>query len=283
MNIKDGYDVPDDLEFEPKPWFGLTTRHGLIVAVSAVLIIKWYDFVVSMGGTWESELFRIPVIVYAPLIAIIVFGKLDIKLYRIARWYITPYTSNRHDAIAKNLSGVVSIADGWYLNKNGDVCVALSMTALNSDRINDVETDRRIIDDKHFLNALPCSIQIVRYTFAYNTSDYINSMLKNARKMPETYQKYLVAHLTDYKRRCEAGNVQEPVFFLILSVDGQTNDAVKVAGDHAATITKNLLRSGVIATRLEKHDIATMLMMITTGIGRKGLDYLSDAVEIKNE
>jgi len=283
MDIKDGYDVPDDLEFEAKPWFGLTTRHGLILGLSAVLVIKWYEIVVSMGGTWESLLFRVPIMVYVPTIVVIVFGKLDVKLYRIARWVATPYIADRHNKVAKDLSGVVSIGDGWYLNKNGDVCVALSMTALNSDRVNDVATEERIRADKHFLNALPCGIQIVRYTFPYNTSDYIDGMLKNAAKLPETHQKMLVSHLTDYKNRCVDEDVQEPVFFMILAVDSQTNDAVKVAWDHADTIMQNLFRSGVIAHHLDKSEIATMLMMITTGIGRNGLDYLSDTVEVKDE
>jgi len=73
------------------------------------------------------------------------------------------------------------------------------------------------------------------------------------------------------------------VFFMILAVDSQTNDAVKVAGDHADTIMQNLFRSGVIAHRLDKSELATMLMMITTGIGRDGLDYLSDVVEVTDE
>jgi|LGOV01.1.fsa_nt_gb hypothetical protein len=283
MDIKQGYDVPEDLEFEPKPWFGLTTRHGLILLISAIAVIKWYELIVSMGFTWESMVFRIPIIIYVPLIAVIVFGKLDIKAYRMARWAITPYVADRHNRIAKDLSGTVSIADGWYLNKEGNVCVALSMTALNSDRVNDADVDTRIDMDKHFLNALPCKIQIVRYTFAYNTSDYIDAMLHNARAMPEKHQKYLVAHLNDYKKRCEDENVQEPMYFMILSIDAQTHDAVKVIGDHAAVITKNLMRSGVISERLQKSDLATMLMMVTTGIGRKGIDYLSDAVEVKNE
>ncbi len=105
-------------------------------------------------------------------------------------------------------------------------------------------------------------------------------MLSCAKGLPDSVIKYRVAHLNFYKNYVRDENIREGVLYLILRVDAQTADPKDTIDMYATIIAKNLVSCGTRATRMNGSEIRTAMMMIATGIGETGADYISPYTEV---
>ena len=67
--MKEGYEIPSDLQYVSKPWWGLSTIHFVIVVVGVLLSIGWYKLI----GDFNSPVFRtgMSIIIIAVVITIL--------------------------------------------------------------------------------------------------------------------------------------------------------------------------------------------------------------------
>lgn len=278
--ITHDYDTPKDVKYEAKPFWGLSTKYAAMLAVAAGMMYGWHELTAQLGFGTDSEIFRAGFLTILVVCAAFVIFRLDIIAYRVARWLMYPYTMTRADRKAKEISGIVDVDYNWYLNKYGDACAILQLTAMNSDRVDGINHDNVVTGTKSFLNSLPCPIQLIKYSFPYPTKDYIDAMLKNAESLPKKHQEYLVSHLEHYKQYCTAENINEPTFYLVLKMDGQSKSALETLNMNSHVLISSIKSAGEYANRLSGPELTTAILMLTTGIGKPGLDYLSEYVEV---
>jgi len=275
------YDTPKDLAYTPKPFWGLSTKYALMLAIAAGILYGWHELTARLGFGIDTDVFRFGLIIIIATVCVFVISRLDIVAYRIARWWMHPYKMTRADRKAKELSGIVEVHDDWYLNVYGDACAIMQLSAMHSDRVDGINLDAMLTGTKTFLNSLQVPIQLIRYSFPYPTEDYIDAMLENAESLPQKHQEYLVTHLEHYRRYCETENVRESSFFLVIKTDGQSKSAIEDLNMSTSTIISSIRSAGVFASRIHGPEITTAILMLTSGIGKPGLDYLSEYVEVK--
>ena len=128
----------------------------------------------------------------------LIFFELDIWLYLGYQYVSRPYRMSRKDAACRSFSGVYGIEGNYFYNRYGDLCSILKLLPLNSNRVDPDKLDVVEANDKKFLNALPCPVQIVGYTYNYNLEKYYKSMLKYAQRLPKQMKSMLIAHLDFY-------------------------------------------------------------------------------------
>lgn len=278
-DIKENYDIPTDLKFVARPWYGLSWKEAGILLCTVVVAVVWLK---------ASEIMYLPGIVMKTgmvLIGLLALGMvvlhLDVWMYHAIKWMIGPYYIHQFDTAAKQVSGISGIEGDYYWNVDGDLCAILQLTAINSDRVDSSKAANIEKADKDFLNALPCQIQIVGYTYNYNIKEYIDSMISCAEDLPKKVMQYRVAHLNFYRKYVEDKNIRERVLYMIIKVDAQTTDPKDTLDIYSKIIENNLINSGVMGTRLSGTEIEAVPLMIATGIGEKGLDYLNMYTEVE--
>lgn len=276
--IKEGYDIPSDLQHTPKHWFGLSNKHALLAALTIATMYGWYKLTSVMY--LPSIVFRAGFVIIGVLAICAIWLELDMWMYRFIRWMIAPFYVTRFDKAAKQVSGIIGIDGDHYWNVEGDVCAMLRLTAINSDR---VDADKSIIVekfDKDFLNSLPCPVQIVGYTYNYNLDRYISDMLSYANNLPKKVMEYKIAHLNFYHQYIGDKNIRERVIYMIIKTDSRLSEPTETLDTYVSIISKNLVKSGVRPKRLMNDEISTTMIMIATGIGEEGMRYLTPYPEV---
>lgn len=276
--IKEGYDIPSDLKHTPKPWFGLSNKHALLATVTIAAMYGWYKLTSMI--CLPSIAFRVGFIIIGILAICAIWLELDMWMYRFIRWIIAPYYVTQFDKAAKQVSGIIGIDGDHYWNIEGDVCAMLRLTAINSDR---VDAEKSIIVekfDKDFLNSLPCPVQIVGYTYNYNLDKYISDMLSYANNLPKKVMEYKIAHLNFYRQYIGDKNIRERVIYMIIKTDSRLSEPTETLDTYVSIISKNLVKSGVRGKRLTNDEISTTMVMIATGIGEEGMQYLTPYPEV---
>lgn len=281
MDITHDYDTPKDVEYTSKPFWGLSTKYALMLAGAAGAAYGWHELSSRLGFGADTDVFRLGFLTILAITGAFALFRLDIVAYRIAMWCMHPHTMNRSDRKAKEISGIVEVEHDWYLNRYGDACAIMQLSAMNSDRVEGTNIDAVLTGTKTFLNSLPCPIQLLRYSMPYPTEDYIDSMLEDTESLPKKDKEFLVTHLVHYKEYCTDENIQEPMFYMVIKVDGQSKDSLETLGMNAKVIVGAAKGAGVYASRLSGAEITTAILMLTTGIGKPGLDYLSEYVEVR--
>jgi len=278
--IKEGYDIPTDLKHVSKPWAGLSHKHAFLLLVCVVLAYGWWKLVILWN--LPGIAFKIGFIALGVFAVCAVWLELDLWMYRFAMWWVAaPYYVTRFDSAAKQVSGIISITTDHYWNVDGHPCAALQLTALNSDRIDPAKADEVLKFDKDFLNAVPCPFQIAGYTRDYKLDGYISDMLSYADNLPKKVMAYKIAHLNFYQQYIKDNNIRERGIYLIIKSDPEFADPIETLNTNMAIITKNLAKSGVIGRRLVGSEISDLMIMIATGVGSEGVDYLNPYTEVE--
>lgn len=276
--IKEGYDIPSDLKHTPKHWFGLSNKHALLAALTIVAMYGWYKLtsIVCLPNT----VYRVGFVLIGVLAVCAIFLELDMWMYRLVMWKLAPFYVTRFDKAAKQVSGIIGIEGDHYWNVNGDVCAILRLTAINSNRVDEDKAEIVEKFDRDFLNSLPCPIQIVGYTYNYNLDKYITDMLSYANNLPEEVMKYRIAHLNFYRHYIGDKNIRERVIYMIIKTDSRLAEPTETLDTNVSIISKNLVKSGIIGNRLVGDQISTTMIMIATGIGEEGMQYLTPYPEV---
>ena len=278
--IKENYDIPSDLKFVSRPWWGLSWKEAGILLSSILIAAMWWNLCKSLG-LGGSPLLKLGIVCIAITAVGLIWLHLDMWMYHAIKWAVAPYYVTRFDKAAKQVSGIIGIEGDHYWNVDGDVCAILRLTALNSNRVDPNKADDIEKADTNFLNSLPCPVQIVGYTYDYDISKYISSMLSYANDLPKKVMKYRVAHLNFYQKYVSDQNIRERVIFMIIKADAQLSDPLETLDINESIISKNLVRSGVIGRRLIGSEIQTTMTMIATGVGEEGLEYLTPYTEVE--
>ncbi|RLD18710.1 MAG: hypothetical protein DRI69_09780 [Bacteroidetes bacterium] len=279
--IKEGYDTPSDLKHTPKPWFGLSTRHALLGLVAIAIGVGWLKLTVALQLPSDIREFGFVVLGITAIGA--VFLDLDMWMYHAIRWQFASYYVTRFDKAAKQVSGIIGVEGDHYWNMHGDVCAILRLTALNSNRVDPEKAQEVENADKEFLNSLPCPVQIVGYTYNYTLDKYMAAMLSYAADLPKKVMEYKISHLNFYQQYIREQNIRERSVYMIIKADSTLAEPIETLDIYVNIISKNLIRSGVIGRRLAGSEIQTTMVMIATGIGDEGLEYLTPYPEVESQ
>ncbi len=275
VNSDDGYEMPSDLKHTSKPLWGFSVLHFAFAVVGVLLIIGWYKLILFIGLNHESNIFIAGLIIIIAVVICLVFFELDLWVYLALRYVSRPYRMSRKDTACKSFSGIYGIEGNHYYNRYGDLCTLLKLIPMNSNRIdpakvNDVETA-----DKKFLNALPCPVQIVGYTYNYNLEKYYKSMLKYAQKLPKQMKSMLIYHLDFYSTYCDNLEINQKEIYMVISVPSGAARPLETLNLNTDIIQSNLVSCGVFGVRQTESEIANIVISVTTGIGNEGIDYLN--------
>lgn len=279
--MKEGYEIPSDLKYTEKPWWGLSNVHALMVVCGIFIILTWYKVILYVGLDWHSGLFKNGASIIILVLIVIILFKFDIWTYRFIMYLLRPYRLSKLDSQAKSFSGIIGVEGDHYYNRYGDVCSILRLRAINSDRVDPTKIDLVESSDRDFLNSLPCPIQIVGYTYNYDMNKYFAIMLKFAEKLPKKVQKYLVAHLDYYRSYCDDLQLNERIIYMIVATQSSTAKPLEQLGINTGIITVNLEKCGVAAEKLVGDEISNMIISTVTGIGALGIDYITPYTDVE--
>lgn len=274
-NSDDGYEMPSDLKHTSKPLWGFSVVHFIFGVVGLCTMYGWYKLILLIGLDHNSYIFIFGLIVILAFAICLIFFELDIWLYRGYQYVSRPYRMSRKDAACKSFSGIYGIEGNHYYNRYGDLCSLLKLIPLNSNRVDPDKLDVVETNDKKFLNALPCPVQIVGYTYNYNLEKYYKSMLKFAQRLPKKMKSMLIAHLDFYSEYCDNLEINQKVIYMIISVPSGTARPLETLNLNTDIIKGNLVSCGVVGVRQTGTEIANVVISTTTGIGDEGIDYLN--------
>lgn len=267
--------MPSDLKHSSNPLWGMSVLHFVFLVIGIGVLAAWIKLIYLIGLDYTSNIFVAGLIIIIAVVGCLVFFELDIWLYNGFRYVTRPYRYSSQETECKNFSGVYGIESDYVYSRYGDLCSILKLDAINSNRIDPEKVDIVESMDKTFLNALPCRIQIVGYSTDYSLDAYYKYMLKYAQRLPSKTKTLLLAHLDFYRKYCDELNLNEKNIYMIIKVSSGTarpNDELNLRTN---IIQSNLISCGVAGTRLTETDLANMIITLTTGIGKEGIDYLN--------
>jgi len=274
-DIGEGYDMPSDLKHDSNPLWGLSILHFVFLVIGVCAVGIWTKLIYVVGLNYTSNIFVAGLIIIIAVVGCLVLFELDILLYNGFKYVTRPYRYSSQETECKNFSGIYGIESNFVYSRYGDICSILKLDAINSNRVDPDKVDIVEAMDKTFLNALPCEIQIVGYSTDYNLDTYYKYMLKYAQRLPSRTKTLLLAHLDFYREYCDELELNEKNIYMIIKVSSGTarpNDELDL---RTKIILSNLISCGVAGTRLTETDLANMIIMLTTGIGKEGIDYLN--------
>jgi len=280
-NSDDGYEMPSDLKHTSKPLWGFSVLHFMFIVAGVISIILWYKLILVIGLDHNSNIFIAGVILITAAIICLIFFELDRWVFYGLKYISRPYRIRRNDAECKNFTGIYGIEGDYFYNRYGDLCTILKLIPMNSNRIDPDKQDVVESNDKKFLNALPCPIQIVGYTYNYNLSKYYTQMLKYAQGLPKNMKTMLVNHLDFYSDYCDNLDINEKVIYMIVSVPSGTAQAMETLNMNTDIIQTNLISCGVFGVRQTESEIANIVISASTGIGNDGVDYLTQCTDVE--
>ena len=277
----EGYEMPSDLQHTSKPLWGLSVLQFVFAVAGIALVISWYKLIILIGLDHESIIFIIGMIIIIAIDICLIFFELDLWIWHGFQYISRPYRMTRKDAACKSFSGIYGIEGNYYYTQYGDLCSILKLIPMNSNRIDPEKLGAVETADKNFLNALPCPVQIVGYTYNYTLEPYYESMLKYAQKLPAKMKSMLMFHLDFYTSYCENLEINQKELFMIMSVPSGASRPLETLNLNTDIIQTNLILCGVFGVRQTESEIANLAINVTTGIGNEGIDYLNLYMDVK--
>lgn len=273
--MDEGYEMPSDLKHASKPLWGLSVLHFCFLIAGVLIMGIWWKLITFVGFSLNSMIFKLGIILIIAFVACLIFFELDRWIYLGVKYITRPYRFSRIETECKAFIGIYGIEGDYYYNRYGDVCSIIKLISLNSNRVDPDKLDIVEANDKKFLNALPCPIQIVGYSTSYNLDDYYKSMLKYAQRLPSKTKSMLIAHLDYYTEYCDNLEINEKNIYMIVTVKSGTARPLDTLNLNTGIIQNNLIPCGVAGVRLTETEISNLVITTTTGIGNEGIDYLN--------
>lgn len=281
--IKAGYDMPADINHESRNWWGLTDIHFVMVLLGGAILYGWYLLCGTLGLNWSSQVFLNGAVVIVAITIATIKLNLDKWVVRVVRWCFQPYQVAQDDKNVTELSGIMDIQGDHYLSTSGKICAILELSAIGNNRIDPEQQETILGQDRDFLNALPCAIQILGRNFNYDIGEYIDKRLKGSDCLSPKAHALKIDHLNFIKEYIKEHDITDKMELLVLGVDSDRSHPIDELNNNVAIITENLMTSGVVGRRLHDSEIAAVAIMLRTGIGKSGLDYLSPYMEVNRE
>ena len=284
MSENIGYEIPPSLKHEEKIFAGLTMRQViyLFLAVSVCVLLIKFTAVFAVYGTAYKV-----VLIFALLTTVSIF--LAVCQLRLDSWFITVSKymkrGKRINRFDKEMLGFLSLRDvnyDHYFNVYGDACSILKIYTLTGDRSDAKNADKIRQLDTDFLNSLPCQIQILGYSSLFDIEKYTSMVLNNAKLLPDDQQKLMIGHLNHIEQYCKDQNVKDKMLYLIIKTPVNSLNQIEKLNIDTNTIIKGLSECFVIGERLTGTVLTNTHLMISCGVGREGVDYLSDCVTMED-
>ncbi len=279
-----GYEIPPSLKYEEKIFAGMTRRQ-LIYLVSAfalcTVIVKFTSFLAVYGTVYKFVLII--------TLCTIVTGSLAVCQLRLDSWFVTvgKYTKkknkiNRFDKEMLNYLSLRSINYDHYHNVFGDACTILKLYTLTGDRSDAKNIDTIQKCDVDFLNSLPCPIQLIGHSSSFDIDKYVSMVMGGVELLPDDQQKLMIGHLNHIKSYCDDENVKDKTVYMVIKTPVNTINQVEKLDIDTKTIIKTLTSCYVVGERLNGQRLTNTLLMLSCGVGRDGVDYLSDCVTLED-
>lgn len=284
MSENTGYEIPPSLKYEEKIFAGLTRRQlvYLIMAVAAcVLFVKFTGSLVVYGQYYKFIL----IICLCSILTF--FGcicqfRLDDWLKTVKKYIMKGKKINRFDKEMLNYLTLRSVNYDHYFNVYGDACTILKMYTLTGDRSDNKNIDMIRQKDTDFLNSLPCSIQLIGYSSLFDIEKYVSMVMDGAQLLPDEQQRLMIGHLNHMKQYCADENIKDKSVYMVIRTPVNSLNQVERLDIDTKTIINGLKQCFVIGERLTGAALTNTLLMISCGVGREGIDYLSDCVTLED-
>jgi len=284
MSENIGYEIPPSLKHEEKIFAGLTMRQVLYLffaVVVCVIIIKFTSVFAVYGDAYKV------VLIFALLTTVCLF--LAICQLRLDSWFVTviKYIKrgkkiNRFDKEMLNFLSLRDVKYDHYYNVYGDACSILKIYTLTGDRSDAKNAEKIRQLDTDFLNSLPCTIQILGYSSMFDIEKYTSMVMNNVKLLPDDQQKLMIGHLNHIEQYCKDQNVKDKMLYLIIKTPVNSLNQIEKLNIDTNTIIKGLSGCFVVGERLTGTSLTNTHLMISCGVGREGIDYLSDCVTMED-
>lgn len=281
--INEGYDMPTDVNHESRNWWGMSTIHFVMVVIGAAMLYGWYMLCGVFGLGLSSQVFINGAVVVIVLDGTAIMLNIDRWVVRVIRWFFQPYQVAHDDKKVTELSGIVDIESDRFLSTSGKICAILELSAIGNNRVDPEQRDMVLGHDRDFLNALPCGIQILGRNFNYDIGEYIDKRLKGSDRLSPKAHALKIDHLNFLQNYVKDHDIKDKMELLVLGVDSNRSHPIDELNNNVAIITENLMTSGVVGRRLYDSEIAAVAIMLCTGFGQSGMDYLSPYMEVNRE
>ena len=284
MSENIGYEIPPSLKYEERIFAGLTMRQliYLVLAVGVcIIIIKATSVFAVYGDNYK-------ILLIFSLCAVVCFFVAICQL-RLDSWFLTvlKYIKrgkkiNRFDKEMLDFLSLRDVKYDYYYNVYGDACTILKLYTLTGDRSDAKNADKIRKRDTYFLNSLPCSIQILGYSSLFDIEKYTSMVLGGVQLLPDDQQKLMIGHLNHIEQYCKDENVKDKMLYMIIKTPVNNLNQVEKLNIDTNTIIKGLSECFVVGERLTGTALSNTHLMISCGVGRDGIDYLSDCVTMED-
>ena len=275
--------MPADVNHESRNWWGFSNIHFVMLLLGGAILYGWYSLCGILGFAFSSQIFLNGAVVIVAVTGVSIKLNLDKWVVRVIRWGFQPYQVAQDDRKTTELSGILDIRGDHFLSTSGKLCAILDLTAIGNNRVDPEQRETVLTNDRDFLNALPCPIQIMGRNFNYDIGEYIDKRLKGSDRLSPKAHALKIDHLNFIQNYVKDHDIKDKMELLILGIDSDRSTPIDELNNNVAIITENLMASGVVGRRLYDSEIAAVAIMLCTGIGQSGLDYLSPYMEVNRE
>ena len=284
MNENIGYEIPPSLKYEERIFAGMTRRQlvYLISAVAACVLFVKLTGSLAVYGQYYKFILIICLCSILTFFGCVCQFRLDAWLLTVKHYIIRGKKINRFDKEMLNFLTLRSVNYDHYFNVYGDACSILKIYTLTGDRSDAKNADKIRQLDTDFLNSLPCQIQILGYSSLFDIEKYTSMVLNNAKLLPDDQQKLMIGHLNHIKQYCNDQNVRDKMLYMIIKTPVNSLNQIEKLNIDTNTIIKGLSRCFVVGELLTGTALTNTHLMISCGVGREGIDYLSDCVTLED-
>ncbi len=284
MSENIGYEIPPSLKYEEKIFAGLTQRQVIYLVLAfclCALVVKLSAGFAVYGNVYKFILIFVLCTIITTSIAICQL-RLDSWLMTITKYMKKGKKINRFDKEMFDFLSLNEINYDHYINVFGDSCTILKLSTLTGDRSNAKDAEKIRERDTDFLNSLPCPIQIIGYSSLFDIEKYTAMVMSGVKFISDEQQKLMIGHLSHIEQYCKDENVKDKMIYMVIKTPVNTLDQIERLNIDTKTIINGLSECFVVGERLTGKALTNTLLMISCGVGRDGIDYLSDCVTMED-
>lgn len=282
--MNEGYEIPPSLKYEEKIFAGLTRRQLVYIITAVAVCVVFIKFTGSFAIYGKYYKFCLIICLCSILTFFIAFCQ-----FRIDDWLITVKNYifrgkkiNRFDKEMLNFLSLRNVKYNHYFNVYGDACTILKLYTLTGDRSDAKNADVIRDRDTDFLNSLPCSIQLIGYSSLFDIEKYVSLVIGSVHLLPDEQQRLMIGHLNHIKEYCKDEKIKDKSVYMVIKTPVNSLNQVEKLDIDTKTIISGLSRCFVVGERLTGAALTNTLLMISCGVGRDGIDYLSDCVTMED-
>ncbi len=107
-------------------------------------------------------------------------------------------------------------------------------------------------------------------------------VMNGVELLSDDQQKLMIGHLNHIKQYCDDEDVKDKIVYMIIRTPVNTVNQIEKLDIDTKTIIKSLTSCFVVGERLTGQRLTNTFLMLSCGVGRDGVDYLSDCVTLED-